>query len=83
VPSTNYVNNINIDSELSGRHKAQRESITIVRTTEIHNSDDVKRVTLKQVTKEGVKFPILARRIRVHNKQYRSVFKANRPSLFA
>ena len=70
-------------SELAGRHKAQRESITIVRTTEIHNSEDVKRLTLKQVVKDGVKFPVLARRIRVAKKQHRTVFKANRPSLFA
>jgi large subunit ribosomal protein L18Ae len=70
-------------SELSGRHKAQRESVTIVRTTEIHNDDDIKRNTLKQVVKDGVRFPILARRIRVASKQYRTVFEANRPSLFA
>jgi hypothetical protein len=73
----------NLDSELAGRHKAQRESVTIVRTVEIPNADNVKRVTLKQVTRDGVKFPVLARRIRVDKKQYRTVFKANRPSLFA
>ncbi len=70
-------------SELAGRHKAQRESVTIVRTTEVTKDDDVKRVTLKQVVRDGVKFPILARRIRVSHKQHRTVFKANRPSLFA
>ncbi len=68
---------------MAGRHKAQRESITIVRTTEVHKSDDVKRLTLKQIVRDGIKFPILARRLRTARKTYRTVFKANRPSLFA
>jgi large subunit ribosomal protein L18Ae len=76
-------------SELAGRHKAQRESVTIVRTTEIRAAKDekiedkVKRVSVKQIVKEGVRFPILTRRLRAARKTFRTVFKASKPNLFA
>jgi hypothetical protein len=70
---------------MSGRHKAQRESVTIVRTTEITGDieKEARRPYIKQIVKEGVKFPILQRRIRAATKTFKSVFKANRPNLFA
>jgi large subunit ribosomal protein L18Ae len=76
-------------SELAGRHKAQRESVTIVRTTEIRATKDekiedkVKRASIKQVVREGVKFPVLSRRLRAARKTFRTTFKATRPNLFA
>ena len=71
---------------MAGRHKAQRESITIVRTTVIPAAtceESCRRVYTKQIVKEGIRFPVLSRLIRNSDKQYRTVFKANRPSLFA
>jgi large subunit ribosomal protein L18Ae len=71
-------------SEMAGRHKAQRESLTIVRTTEL-KGDIVKtcrRAYIKQIVKPDVKFPILHKRIRAAPK-YRTVFQANRPILNA
>jgi large subunit ribosomal protein L18Ae len=70
---------------MAGRHKAQRESIVIVRTTEIKGDieKEARRPYIKQIVKEGVKFPQLQRRIRPAQKTYRTVFKATRPNLFA
>jgi hypothetical protein len=74
---------------MAGRHKAQRESTTIVRTMEIRAEKDekiedkVKRASIKQIVKDGVRFPILARKLRAARKTYRTVFKASKPNLFA
>ena len=73
-------------NEMAGRHKAQRESVTIVRTTVIPADkveENARRVYTKQVIKQGVRFPVLSRLIRNSDRQYRTVFKASRPSLFA
>jgi hypothetical protein len=67
-----------------GRHKAQRESLVIVRTTEIKG--DIEKVSkrnyTKQIAKEGIKFPQLQKRIRPA-KAFRKVFHAHRPNLFS
>lgn len=70
---------------MAGRHKAQRESVTIVRTVEIKGDveENCRRPYIKQVAKEGVKFPVLQRKLRPSKKTFRTVFKAHRPSLFA
>lgn len=71
---------------MAGRHKAQRESVTIVRTTTLPEKeigDVARRNYTKQIVRENIRFPILSRLIRSDKKAYRSVFKANRPSLFA
>lgn len=70
---------------MAGRHKAQRESIVIVRTHEITGDieKEARRPYIKQIVKEGIRFPILQRRLRPARKTFRTVFKANRPNLFA
>jgi hypothetical protein len=71
---------------MAGRHKAQRESVTIVRTTVLPAKDvaDVaRRNYTKQIVRDNIRFPVLSRLIRSDKKAYRSVFRANRPSLFA
>ena len=71
---------------MAGRHKAQRESITIVRTTVLPAAEveeKCRRVYTRQIVKEGIRFPVLSRLIRNSDKSYRTVFKATRPSLFA
>lgn len=69
---------------MAGRHKAQRESLVIVRTTEIADvAEDSKRSYTSQIVKNGIKFPLLHKRIRAARKTYRTVFKATRPNLIA
>ena len=71
---------------MAGRHKAQRESITIVRTSVLPAADveeKCRRVYTRQIVKDGIRFPVLSRLIRNSNRQYRTVFKATRPTLFA
>ncbi len=70
---------------MAGRHKAQRESLVIVRTTEITGdvAENAKRTYITQVAKEGIKFPLLHKRLRPARKTFRTVFKANRPALYA
>jgi large subunit ribosomal protein L18Ae len=74
-----------LDSEMAGRHKAQRESLVIVRTTEITGNvaEESKRSYTTQIVKDGIKFPLLHRRIRPARKAFRTVFKATRPNLVA
>merc|ERR1712032_1346197 len=72
-------------NEMAGRHKAQRESVTIVRTSVLSGNveETCRRLYTRQIVKDGVRFPVLNRLIRNSDKQYRTVFKAVRPSLFA
>jgi len=71
-------------SEMAGRHKAQRESLHIIKTTEIKGDllKTARRAQIRQVVRPGAKFPILHKRIRVAPR-YRSTFQANRPNLCA
>jgi len=70
---------------MAGRHKAQRESLVIIRTTEIKGDvvKEAKRSYTVQVAREGIKFPLLQRRLRPYRKTFRTVFKATRPTLFS
>jgi hypothetical protein len=70
---------------MAGRHKAQRESLVIIRTTEVTGDilQNAKRTYSTQVAKVGAKFPQLQRKLRPAKKAFRTVFKANRPNLFA
>ncbi len=70
---------------MAGRHKAQRESLVIVRTTQITGNvaEESKRNYTSQILKEGIRFPLLQKRIRPARKTFRTVFKASRPNLVA
>jgi hypothetical protein len=73
---------------MAGRHKAQRESLVIVRTLEVtqdSKNDDtsIKRNYTTQIVRDGIKFPLLQRKLRPYRKSFRTVFKATRPNLFA
>jgi len=69
---------------MSGRHKAQRESLVVIRTTELKGDIEktCRRAYIRQIVRPDAKFPLLRRRIR-SAKRFRTVFKANRPSLLA
>ena len=69
---------------MAGRHKAQRESLTIVRTTEVKGDlvKNCRRAYIRQVVRPNIKFPVLHKRVR-SAPRYRTVFQANRPNLIA
>lgn len=69
---------------MAGRHKAQRESLVVIKTTELKGdiTKTCRRVYTRQIAKPDCKFPILHRRIRP-SPRYRSTFQANRPVLNA
>jgi large subunit ribosomal protein L18Ae len=69
---------------MCGRHHAQRESLTIVRTTQITGdvAKNVRKADVRQYCNATLKFPMLHKRLRSANKKYRTVFRANRPNLF-
>ena len=71
-------------SEMAGRHKAQRESLVIIRTTLLQGNIEktCRRVYIRQIVKADTRFPILHKRTR-SARRYRTVFQANRPNLFA
>ena len=70
--------------DLAGRHRGQRESIHIIRTTEIQNAaKDARRYSVRQLLRPNLKFPKLHNTIRPSTKQDRSTFQANRPLVVA
>ena len=73
-----------LTSEMVGRHKAQRESLVIVRTTIIKGDveHEAKRNYIKQIMKHDMKFPLLHKRIRP-SPAFRKVFRPSRPCLIA
>ena len=73
-----------LTSEMVGRHKAQRESLVIVRTTVIKGDveHEAKRNYIKQIMKHDMKFPLLHKRIRP-SPAFRKVFRPSRPCLIA
>lgn len=70
---------------MAGRHKAQRESITIVKHTEVKGDvvENSRRRYTQEIAKEGIRFPQLRRKLRAPRKSLQTVFKANRPNLYA
>ena len=68
-----------LTSEMVGRHRAQRESLVIVRTTELKGDleHEAKRRQIRQVVKHYIKFPLLLKRIRP-KPAFRKVFRPSR-----
>ena len=66
--------------ELAGRHSANKESIQVIRTSVLKNSE-VKRPQISQFCKAGLKFPKTVNRKRPPTKSLGSTFKAVRPTL--
>ena len=67
-----------------GRHKAQRESLVIVRTTELKGDMEhkAKRRQIRQVARHDIQFPLLHKRIRPAP-AFRKVFRPSRPVLIS
>lgn len=67
--------------EMSGRHSAAHNSIQIIRTSVIDNSD-VKRPQIQQFTSQNIKFPKTNTLKRAPFKSVGSITRAVRPSLY-
>ena len=73
-----------LTSEMVGRHKEQRESLVIVRTTELKGDleHEAKRRQIRQVAKYDINFPLLHKRIRPAP-AFRKIFRPSRSVLLA
>lgn len=70
---------------MAGRHKAQRESLVVIRTTVLKGKNlekEAKRAYTRQLLRPDIRFPILQKRLRPYRRSLRTVFKASRPTLF-
>lgn len=68
-------------SEMAGRHRAQAESIQILKTGIIANTD-VRRTHVQQVLRKNLKFPVV-RRTPLVAKGVKKTFLAKRPTTYA
>ena len=68
--------------EMAGRHSARQESIQIIRTSVLENSE-IKRANIKQFTRESIKFPKTDQRVRAPSKRLTNRVRAVRPTVFA
>ena len=66
--------------EMAGRHSAAKESIQIIRTSIVPDSE-CRRAQTSQFTKQNVKFPKTCNLKRPPTKSLSSTFKAVRPTL--
>ena len=57
-----------LKAEMVGRHKAQRESLVIVRTTELKGEleHEAKRRQIRLVSNHDIKFPLLHKKLDQH-----------------
>jgi large subunit ribosomal protein L18Ae len=67
--------------EMSGRHSARGETIQIIRTSVLDRAD-VKRAATQQFADRSIKFPKTRTVKRPPTKQLKTIFKAERPTLF-
>merc|ERR1719156_458894 len=67
-------------NEMSGRHRGQAESITIMKTA-IIPAEKVKREHVKQMLNSKLKFPVV-RKLPMPEKKLRETFVAKRPITF-
>ena len=69
---------------MCGRHHAQRESLTIVRITQVTGdlAKTIRKAEVRQYVNPTAKFPLLHRRLRSATRRHRNVFSAKRPALF-
>jgi len=68
-----------LDNEMAARHRARRTTIQIISTKRLEAKECVRPLT-KQFIDSKIRFPLVHRAPRVPTKEFRSPFKANRPS---
>jgi len=67
-------------SYMSGNHRANPETIHIIRTTVVQSYKDTRRPRNYQLSAPRVKFPII-KTLPKQSRRFRTTFKANRPVL--
>ena len=67
--------------EMSGRHRAQHDSIHIIKTAVVGSSKLLRRKHAITFSDPGLKFPKIHNQVRAPTRQYRKTFAASRPSL--
>ena len=71
-----------LHQEMAGNHRANKDTISIIRTSVLHRKDEVRRPKSNLYRDSKLRFPILRSVPRASHKRYRTVFKANRPNTF-
>ena len=66
---------------MSGRHRAQHDSIHIIKTAVIGSSKLLRRKHAITFSDPALKFPKVHNQVRAPMRQFRSTFSASRPSL--
>ncbi|KRX03681.1 hypothetical protein PPERSA_10365 [Pseudocohnilembus persalinus] len=69
-------------AEMAGNHRADPNTIHIIRTVVVTAAEDIKRAKSNQYRDSSIKFPIVKTLPRASEKRFKSTFKANRPRLF-
>lgn len=68
--------------EMSGNHRANHNTIQIIRTVVLTKSDDIRRSKTRQYRSATLKFPIVKTLPRASQPRFRSVFQGRRPTTF-
>jgi len=66
--------------DMSGRHRARKPTIQIIKTKEVAPKD-TRRANIKQFHDSKIKFPLTRRIPRAPLRQFQTVFKAKRPNM--
>lgn len=68
--------------EMSGNHRANHDTVHVVRTTVLNEKSQVRRTKSLAFRSSKIRFPIVKTIARASQKKYRTVFKANRPNTY-
>jgi large subunit ribosomal protein L18Ae len=68
--------------EMSGNHRANHDTVHVVRTTVLSKKSDVRRSKSLAFRSNKLSFPIVKTIARASQKKYRTVFKASRPNTY-
>jgi len=68
--------------EMSGNHRANHDTIQIVRTNILNKRSEIRRQQSLIYRNSKLRFPIVKSIHRASQKRFRSTFKANRPSTY-
>lgn len=68
--------------EMSGNHRANHDTVHIIRTAVLNNKKDIRRPKSLAYRDSQLKFPVVKTISRASQKKYRTVFKASRPNTY-
>lgn len=68
--------------EMSGNHRANHDTVHVVRTTVLNKKSQVRRQGSLVFRNSKLRFPLVKSVARASQQRYRTVFKANRPNTY-